>query len=122
LKRQGVDLFKGREKQKGHIYKVPNEYSRGNSCSHKNVRELMFPYEYILMDGNIYMSLYIYTQGKKVAKHPCIQYPLDKKKGWSALCMYTHLGIDINSLLNLIAISLEYLVANKICHPLNWDS
>jgi hypothetical protein len=82
----------------------------------------MFPYEYILMDGNIYMSRYIYTQGKKVAKHPCIQYPLDKKKGWSALCMYTHLGIDINSLLNLIAISLEYLVANKICHPLNWES
>ncbi len=40
----------------------------------------MFPYEYILMDGNIYMSRYIYTQGKKVAKHPCIQYPLDKKK------------------------------------------
>jgi hypothetical protein len=55
FKRQGVDLFEGREKQKVMFIKVPNEYSRGNSFSHKNVRELMFPYEYTLMDGNIYI-------------------------------------------------------------------
>jgi hypothetical protein len=59
------------------------------------------------MGTYIYESLYI--QGKKVAKHPCIQYPLDKRL---VNLMYTHLGIDINSFLNLIAISLEYLVAN----------